>query len=142
MSKLTICAATCLQVVLLLVLEGVFHFAKIEVLAGPPLENVQHIQTGGLKVRGGVVRLGDEKLRLGARINRGEHIADLQEFLLDGSKEVEAGLDLCLGVRRLHRRRHHRHKPTFACNLCCVGNHRDVDVGISSDLLLWDDDLC
>ena len=26
-------------------------------------------------------------------------------------------------------------------HLCCVGNHGDVDVRISSDLLLWDDDL-
>ena len=25
--------------------------------------------------------------------------------------------------------------------LCCVGNHGDVDVRISPDLLLWDDDL-
>ena len=26
-------------------------------------------------------------------------------------------------------------------HLCCVGNHGDVDVRISSNLLLWDDDL-
>lgn len=142
MSKLTICAATCLQVVLLLVLKGVFHFAEIKIFASPPLENVQHIQTSGLKVRGGVVGLGDEKLRLGARINGGEYVTDLQELLLDGSQQVETGLDLGLGVRRLHRCCHHRHKPTFARHLCCVGNHGDVDVRISSDLLLWDDDLC
>merc|ERR1719234_3044697 len=92
-------------------------------------------------MRGGVVGLGDEKLGLSARIDGGEHVTDLQELLLDGPKQVETRLDLCLGIGRLHRCCHHCHKPTFACNLCCVGDHGDVDVRISSDLLLWDDDL-
>jgi len=142
MSKLTICAATCLQVVLLLVLKGVFHFAEIEIFASPPLENVQHIQTGGLKVRGGVVRLGDEELGLGARVDGGKHVTDLQELLLDRPQQVETGLDLSLRVCSLHRCCNHCYKPAFACHLCCVGDHGDVNVRISSDLLLWDDDLC
>jgi len=142
MSKLTNCAAACLQVVLLLVLKGVFHFAEIEIFASPPLENVQHIQTGGLKVRGGVVRLGDEELGLGARVDGGKHVTDLQELLLDRPQQVETGLDLSLRVCSLHRCCNHCYKPAFACHLCCVGDHGDVNVRISSDLLLWDDDLC
>merc|ERR1719234_491463 len=93
-------------------------------------------------MRGGVVGLGDEKLRLSAWINGREHVTDLQELLLDGPKQIEARLDLRLGVRRLHRCCHHCHKPTFTGNLCCVGDHGDVNVRISSNLLLWDDDLC
>jgi hypothetical protein len=83
MSKLTNCAAKCLQVVLLLVLQRVLHFTEIEIFSSPSLENVQHIQAGGLEVRCWVVRLGDEQLGLGARVDGGEHVTDLQELLLD-----------------------------------------------------------
>ena len=49
---------------LLLVTQIVTHFGEVEILAGAAAVNVQHVQTGRLKVSGGVVRLGDEQLRL------------------------------------------------------------------------------
>ena len=39
-----------------------FHFRKVEVLSGAPLEDVQRVEARRLEVRGGVVRLGDEQL--------------------------------------------------------------------------------
>ena len=117
--------------------EWLSYFAEIEIFPRPPLENVQHIlqkyskweeqnvfdddlslyQTGGLKVRGGVVRLGDEELGLGARVDGGKHVTDLQELLLDRPQQVETGLDLSLRVCSLHRCCNHCYKPAFACHL-------------------------
>ena len=68
-------------------------------------------------MRGGVVRLGDEELGLGARVDGGKHVTDLQELLLDRPQQVETGLDLSLGVCSLHRCCNHCYKPAFACHL-------------------------
>ena len=39
-------------------------------------------------MRGGVVGLGDEKLRLGARINGGEHVTDLEMIHLNSRDNI------------------------------------------------------
>ena len=48
---------------LLLVLQGVLDLGEVKLLAGAPLEDVEHVLAGSLKVGGRVVRLGDEHLR-------------------------------------------------------------------------------
>ena len=52
-------------------------------------------------------------MRGGAVLVGREHVADLEKLLLDGTEEVQAGLDLRLGVVRLHGGRDHRDEPAL-----------------------------
>ena len=54
----------------ILVPEVVLDFAEVEVLAGAPVVDAQHVQAGGLEVARGVVGLRDEEL-VGAPVVRG-----------------------------------------------------------------------
>ena len=45
-----------------IILQGVFNLAEVKLLAGAALEDVEHVETRGLEVAGGVVRLADEHL--------------------------------------------------------------------------------
>ena len=65
----------------------------------------------------------------------------LNKLLCDRAKEVEAGLYLGLGVLGLHSCRDHRDEPALGGHLVGVGHHRNVDVALPADLLLWDYDL-
>jgi len=68
---------------LLLILKGVFNLGEIKIFTSATFENVQDVQTSGLKVRGGVVGLRYEKVIRCAIIISLEHVTDLDKFLLD-----------------------------------------------------------
>ena len=59
-------------------------------------------------------------------------ISDLEELLLDGSEQVEARLDLSLGVLGFYAGGDHGHEPTLGRHLVGVGHARDVDVASSA----------
>lgn len=68
---------------------------KVKVLAGAALENVEHIQTGGLKVCGCIVRLRDEHLGLQTFVGRFVVIRDgLLELLCDRPEQIQTGFNL------------------------------------------------
>ena len=87
--------------------------------------------------------------------------SNLKELLFDRAQKVKAGLDFSFRVVCLHRGGYHCDKPTLGGNLreyeCRIvvsrtrlvrashligcGDHGHVNVRLSSNLLLWDDDL-
>jgi hypothetical protein len=91
-----VCVSSCvfqLCRLLLLVTQIVAHFGEVEILAGAAAVNVQHVQTGRLKVSGGVVRLGDEQLRLTPVLLGTKLVAHSQEPIPTNPKLKRA---LCL----------------------------------------------
>ena len=98
-------------------------------------------------------------MRSGAVLVGCEHVADLEKLLLDGAEEVQAGLDLRLGVVRLHGGGDHRDEPALGGHLeqpknekndsmeiplphlVGGGHHRHVNIRFPSNLFLWNDDL-
>lgn len=126
---------------LLLIAELLLDLGKVKVLAGAALEDVEHVQTGGLKVRGGVVRLGDEHLRAEPVVGRLVVVRHAHELLRDRREQVQARLDLRLRVVRLDRGRHHTDEPALGRHLVRRADQRHVDVGPAPDLLLGNDDL-
>ena len=84
---------------------------------------------------------------------------NLKELLFDWPQKVKAWLNFSFWVVRLHIGGYHCNKPTFRCNLVeylehqsndlsvspsnliGCGDHGHVNVRLSSNLFLWDDDL-
>lgn len=100
-----------------------------------PRFDVQNVQAGGLEWLVASYELGDEHLRGGAVLLRHVVVGDRQELLFDGSEQVESGLDLRLGVVRLHSGGHHGHEPALEPPPgACTTRARDVRVPV--DLLL------
>ncbi|KAF1756417.1 hypothetical protein GCK72_012870 [Caenorhabditis remanei] len=79
-----------------------------------------------LEVSGGIVGLRDEDLRLGSQVAWLVDIRNLDEFLGDLTEKLESWKDLSLWVGRLDGGRHHCQVPSLR---------------VTSDLLLWDDNL-
>lgn len=102
---------------LFFVAELVLDLGEVELLAGAPLEDVQHVQAGGLEVRGRIERFRYKDLGLEAAVNGHEVVGDRDKLLLDGAEKVQARLDLDLGVVGFDGGRHHRHEPPFGCDL-------------------------
>ncbi len=97
--------------------------------------------TGSFEVRRRIVCLGDEELRRHPVVQRLKDVADLNELLLDRTEKGESGLNLVLGIGRLDGGRDHGDEPAFGCHLVRVAYHGDVNIRVSPDLLLRDDDL-
>ena len=110
------------------------HFAEIKLFSGSPLEDVEDIHTRGLEMRGSVIGFRNEKLTAGSilrwlvgvtNLYRNTHIGPfyvhqgllrkyyLNKFLRYRSEEVEAGLDLGLGVVSLHGGGDHGDEPAL-----------------------------
>ena len=129
------------MLLLLLVFESVLHLGEIKIFTSSSAKYVQNVQTSGLEVRGGVVRLGNEELTRRAVIIGIKDVTDLDEPLLNGAQESQTRLNFGLRIGCLHCCRYYGDKPALGCHLVRVAHHGDVDVRISSNLLLWDDDL-
>lgn len=114
---------------------------KVERLASAALEYVQHIQASGLEVRGRVVRLRDEDLRLGSVIDRLQVVRDGNELLCDRLEQVQTRLDLNLRILGLHGGRDHAHEPALGGHLVGGAHQRHVNVRLAAHLLLWNDYL-
>jgi len=117
------------------------HFAEVKILASASLENVENIQASCLEVRSCVIRFGNKKLAGCSIIARLEHIADLQKLLLDGPEKIQSWLDLSFWIVRLHRGGDHGDEPALAGHLGGGGDHRHIDIGLTTNLLLWNNDL-
>lgn len=66
-----VCCCCCLLVsfrLLFFVSQFMFNFGKVKLFASTTFENVQHIQTGGFKMSGCIIRFGNEYLRIGALV--------------------------------------------------------------------------
>ena len=71
-------------------------------------------------------------MRSGAVLLGCEHVADLEKLLLDGAEEVQAGLDLRLGVVGLHGGGDHCNEPALGGDLVGVGHAGDVDITLTT----------
>ncbi len=71
------------------VFEIVFDLWEVEIFSSAAAKSVEDVETGGLEVRGGVVSLGDEELRLDAVVDRLEHVTDVDELLLDWTQQSD-----------------------------------------------------
>lgn len=98
---------------LFFVAELVLDLGEVELLAGAPLEDVQHVQAGGLEVRGRIKRFRYEDLGFEAAVDGHEVVGDRDKLLLDGAEEVQAWFDLHFGVVGFDSGRHHRYEPPF-----------------------------
>jgi len=119
----------------------VLNLGKVERLASAALEYVQHIQASGLKVRGRIIGLRNEDLRLGSIIDRLQVVRNGHKLLCDRLQQVQAGLDLYLRVLGLNGGRDHAHEPALGCHLVSGAHQRHVDVRLAAHLLLWNDYL-
>ena len=126
---------------LLLVFKCVLDLGEIKIFPCSSTENIQNIQTCGFKVRCRIIRLGNEQLVFGAILTGFKHIAYLDKLLLDWPQQGEAWLDFSLRISSLHCSGHHCDKPAFRGHLVSIAHHSYVDVRISSNLLLRNDDL-
>ena len=66
-----------------------FDLGEVEVFSSAAAESIEDVEASGLEVRGRVVTLRDEQLRLDAAVDRLEHVADVDELLLDRTKESD-----------------------------------------------------
>jgi len=95
----------------------VFDFIEVKVFAGAAAESVEDVQAGSLEVRRCVVTLRDEQLGLNTVLHRLEDVTDVDELLLDGSEEGDAGLDFSLGIGSLNSGGDHGDKPALGRHL-------------------------
>lgn len=109
-------------------------FVEVELLAGGALEYVEHVQAGGLEVRGRIVASGDKYLAVETVVDRHHIVRDADELLFYRAEQIQTGLDLDLGILRLHRGRDHSYEPAFRRNLMSVRHKRHIDIGITTDL--------
>uniref|UniRef100_A0A182MET2 Uncharacterized protein n=1 Tax=Anopheles culicifacies TaxID=139723 RepID=A0A182MET2_9DIPT len=128
-------------ILLFFITKFLLDFREVEVFASAALENVEHIQTGGLKVCGCIVRLRDEHLGLQTFIGWFVVIRNGQKLLCDRPEQIETGLNLRFGIVSLHRCGYHGNKPSLGRYLMCRANERYVNVRLAVDLHLWNDDL-
>ena len=62
--------ASLFQIDLDIIFEGVLHFTKVELLTGAAFKDVEDVQTGRLKVAGGIIGLADEHIVASTVIQR------------------------------------------------------------------------
>jgi len=48
-----------------IILQGVFNLAEVKLFAGAALEDIEYVETRGLEVAGGVIRLADKHVVAG-----------------------------------------------------------------------------
>lgn len=126
---------------LILIAQVRLDLGHVKLLASASLEDVQHVQAGRLKVRGRVIRLRNEDLRLQTVVHGLVVVGHGHKLLVDRSQQVQARLDLRLGIARLHRGRDHADEPSLGRHLMRVADERHVNVALAVHLLLWNDDL-
>ena len=103
--------------------------------------SIQSYQASSFKMRSSIIRLRYKQLTCSSIIIWFENITDLKELLLNWTKEVEARLNFSLWVFCLHCGRDHGDEPSLAGHLVSCWNHGHIDVTLSANLLLWNDDL-
>ena len=94
-----------------------------------------------LKVGCGIIRFRDEQLTFCSIVVGLVDIADLKEFLLDGTQKVQSRLYLRLRVVSLHGGGDDGNEPSLGWHLVGAWHHGHVDVGLAPNLLLRNDDL-
>ena len=62
--------ASLIQLDLDIIFQGVLHFTKVELLTGAAFKDVEDVQTGRLKVAGGIIGLADEHIVASTVIQR------------------------------------------------------------------------
>lgn len=85
-------------------------------------------------MRGRVVTGGYEYLAVETVVCRHHVIGDANELLSNRAQQVQTGLDLGLGIFRLHCGGDHSYEPAFRCDLMGVRHQGHVDVGIAANL--------
>jgi len=118
------------------------HGRQVKLLASDATVHVNHIINSSLKVASSIIALADEDLGLSAIIIGLLDITDRDELLIDSTKKVKSRLQFLDRIAFLLNGGRASSNPT-ALGSNVVGEAHDghVDIRLTTDLLLRDDDL-
>jgi len=124
------------------VLDGTLARGKVKILAGDLLVHVNDVITCRLKMCSRIVTFCHEDIITGRLIRlRMEDILRIDKLFLDRSNQIKRGLQLSLVIVGFGRCRDKRKPLVFCRDIMRGGNTAHVDVMLSVDLFLWDDEL-
>ena len=114
---------------------------KIKLRTSDSLPDIQDIKRSGLKMRGGIIRFGDEDL-FGNTIGDGfEDILDDHEAVQDFGKQANGEFDFLDGVGGFNGRGDGSDTEAIGTDLVVGRDERDVCIVVALGGLLGDDDL-
>jgi hypothetical protein len=124
------------------VLDGTLARGKVKILAGDFLVHINDVITCRLKMCSRIVTFCHENIITGRLIRlRMEDILRIDKLFLDGPNQIKRRLQLGFMIVRFGRCRDKR-KPLVLGRDIMGGRHTaHVDVMLSIDLFLWDDEL-